>query len=203
MKTGNIIFFVLGWAAGGTAVYLYLNKRYEERLAKDLASRDRSFKKKVVQAWENTPTPTEEYPMGYPDLEGARCESDVLNDQIDIMAYAQKLRGFNYTGKNTPIASDKDEADVDKPYIISPDEYGEDHSYEQVELTYYADGVLAYDNDDIMENADERIGLSSLNHFGEYEEDSVYVRNEILRCEYQICRDERTYSDVTGRELED
>ena len=40
------------------------------------------------------------------------------------------------------------------------------------------------------------IGLDSLNHFGEYEEDVLYVRNERLRTDYEVLMDPRTYPQV-------
>ena len=33
-------------------------------------------------------------------------------------------------------------------------------------------------------------------HFGEYEDDSVFVRNNRLKCDYEILRDEGEYSDL-------
>ena len=61
-----------------------------------------------------------------------------------------------------------------------------------------ADGVLADDMDEIIEDVDEVVGEDSLNHFGEFEEDSVYVRNDERKCDYEILRDNRNYADVVG-----
>ena len=43
---------------------------------------------------------------------------------------------------------------------------------------------------------DNVVGLESLTHFGEFEDDSVFVRNDRLKCDYEILLDQRTYSDV-------
>lgn len=71
-------------------------------------------------------------------------------------------------------------------------------SYAQINLTYYADGTLADDEDDILEDIEETVGLDFASHFGEYEDDTVFIRNDRLRCEYEIQRDNRTYKEVTG-----
>jgi hypothetical protein len=63
-------------------------------------------------------------------------------------------------------------------------------------LTYYSDGVLTDENDEVLEDVEDIIGIDSLNHFGEYEEDSVYVRNDEKLCDYEILLDNRNYSDV-------
>lgn len=83
-----------------------------------------------------------------------------------------------------------------KPYVISPEEFGEGEEYEKISLTYYADQVLADENDELVEDVEGAVGFESLTHFGEYEDDSVFVRNDRLKCDYEILLDQRTYSDV-------
>ena len=65
-------------------------------------------------------------------------------------------------------------------------------------MNYYADGVLADDMDDEIEadDIDMLVGRDSLNHFGEYEMDSVFVRNDALKTDYEILLDLRNYSEV-------
>ena len=90
------------------------------------------------------------------------------------------------------------EEDKPAPYVISPDEFGGVEEYEKISLSYYADGILADDDDEVMENADEIVGLDSLTHFGEYEDDSVFVRNDVMKCDYEILLDHRNYKDVAS-----
>lgn len=82
------------------------------------------------------------------------------------------------------------------PYVITPDEFGEFEDYETISLTYYADRILTDENDELIDNVDEIVGFDSLNHFGEYEEDSVFVRNDAKKCDYEILKDIRRYSNV-------
>jgi hypothetical protein len=76
-------------------------------------------------------------------------------------------------------------------------------------LTYYADDVLALeyaDRDtgeikyDVIDDVEHTIGADSLTHFGEYEDDSVHVRNDRLECDYEILRDYRKFSDIISYE---
>ena len=87
-----------------------------------------------------------------------------------------------------------------RPYIISPDEFGENDDYETVSLTYYEDEVLADEMDELVEDVDDTVGTDSLTHFGEYEDDSVFVRNDRLKCDYEILKDNRTYFEVAGKD---
>ena len=92
----------------------------------------------------------------------------------------------------------KEEKYLDRPYVIPPEEFGE-LDYNMISLTYYADDVIADDNNEIIDHIDETIGNDAINHFGEYEDDSVYIRNDALECDYEILRSEREYSDVADR----
>lgn len=95
-------------------------------------------------------------------------------------------------------SSDRDS----KPYLITPDEFGDkyDEGYETETLTYYADGVLADDADVTIDDVDAMVGLSSLGQFGigVYDDDSVYVRNDKHKADYEILKDSRTYEAVVG-----
>ena len=63
--------------------------------------------------------------------------------------------------------------------------------------------MLAYDDDSVIRNVDKVVGKGSLNTFGEYEDDSVFVRDDDKKIDYEILRDTRTYSDVVGNEPND
>lgn len=78
-------------------------------------------------------------------------------------------------------------------YIIDENDFGDTEDYETITLTYFADGVLADDNDEIIEDVTAAVGESTLEHF---EGDIMYVRNRNRECDYEIFRDLRSYSDV-------
>ena len=84
-----------------------------------------------------------------------------------------------------------------RPYVIKPDEFGELDGYETRTLTYYADGYLVDPIDDeIIEEIEELVSFDVFNHFGEYEEDAVYVRNDVGQCDYEILQDEGNFEDI-------
>lgn len=79
---------------------------------------------------------------------------------------------------------------VERPYVITPDEYGENDEYNRVTLTYYqGNDVVADDTDEPLEDLEDTIGADSLSHFGEYEDDTVFVRNDRRRTDYEILLD--------------
>ena len=62
-------------------------------------------------------------------------------------------------------------------------------------LTYYADGVLEDEYWNVIENPEDIVGDEFMNHFGEYADDVVYIRNEELKTDYEITRDKRTHAE--------
>ena len=90
------------------------------------------------------------------------------------------------------------EGAAEEPYTISPDDFGEEDGYDTETLTYYADGILADDQDNLIDSVDKMVGLESLDKFGEYEDDVVYVRNEQYKCDYEILIDLRRWEDVVA-----
>lgn len=92
----------------------------------------------------------------------------------------------------------KEHAVKSKPSIISPDDYGEIDYYDQTEFMYMADGVLLNEEQEIVDNYERLIG-DALQHFGEYEEDSVYVQNDRLKLYIAILKDERKSTELPKR----
>ena len=96
-----------------------------------------------------------------------------------------------YTSKNefqTPM--------YDDPFVIDPSEFGENPEYDTETLTYFADGVLVDDVDDVIEEPDIVVGLENLKVFEEFGASTVYVRNDIYKTDYEIIRDDWNYSDL-------
>lgn len=102
-----------------------------------------------------------------------------------------------------PVKSEKKK--VVPPYVISPNDFDDhdpydDHAdYDVVSLVFYDDGVVAFDSTNKALTPIEittLIGSDSLNHFGQYEDDSVFVRNDTLKCDYEILLSLNNYEDT-------
>ena len=119
--------------------------------------------------------------------------------------------GYTEAGPDVEVAMPEDEIDenegeeeyepMSKPYVINPINYAEKDDYGCENLAYYADGVLADINDEPVDNIEELVG-DALDHFGDYEEDAVHVRNEKLKCDYEILRDDRTFSEYVTKKVQ-
>ena len=70
-------------------------------------------------------------------------------------------------------------------------------------LTYYADGVLTDDVDEIVEQPEVVVGLDNLKIFEEFPDATcVYVRNETWRTDFEILKDDWKWSDLQEPQVE-
>lgn len=188
-KTINFMMFVLGVAVGSVVTWRYVEKKYEQIAQDEIDSVKEVFSKREAEFTENTE---------------ARIKADNAKEKPSVIEYAARLSEHGYTNYSDLIDEKPEEVkeepmSVDKPYVIAPEEFGDLDDYETISLTYYADQILADDNDVIVDDVEDVVGFDSLNSFGEYEDDSVFVRNDRLKCDYEILLDQRKYSSVIIR----
>lgn len=205
----GVLIFVLGAAAGSLATWKLIEKKYKDIAQEEIDSVKDTFSKMKKNEY---PDKLEDYPdfEEFDDSDDSDDSDDVeeepkpeqkidRNNKPDIVEYAKILSETGYT--NYAERQDKKEkkgvepVEDERPYVISPDEFGEKDGYENVTLTYYADGVLTDYFDNVISNVDEVVGFESLDHFGEYEDDVVFVRNEKMETDYEILRDLRDFNE--------
>lgn len=107
-----------------------------------------------------------------------------------------KKEYVNYNKLVNNYNPSKNVVEYDDPFIIDPSEFGENVDYDTMTLTYFADGVLVDDVDDIVDEPDIVVGLENLKVFEEFGATSVYVRNDIYKTDFEIIRDDWNYSDL-------
>ena len=188
-KSLCFVTFILGAVGGSLVTYKLLKNKYEQIAQEEIDS--------VKEMYRNPQGESKKTSV----LEEQKEVAKKSMEKPDIMEYSKKINEFNYSNcykQETNMLSEEepDPKDMSDPYVISPEEYGEDDTYDQINLTYYADGTVADENNEEVENVDGIIGLDSLETFGTYEDDSVHVKNDRLRAYYEILRDERNYEDV-------
>lgn len=201
-KLANFMMFVLGAAIGSAATFQCIKKKYEQIAQDEIDSVKEAFSKREIETNEPDNTPQ------------ARVKAEPTKEKPNITEYAAKLHEEGYTNYSNvkPVIDSTNEEEEkepmiqDRPYVISPDDFGEFEDYEKISLTYYSDNILADDNDELVEDIEDVVGFESLNTFGDYEDDSTFVRNNKLKCDYEILLDQRKFSDVIKKrphEVED
>lgn len=162
------LIFSLGAVAGVAASWKIFETKYKKIAQEEIDSVKETYAKKAQKDINDEPIQEEIIS----ELEADRDEmKSLIND---------------YVGEGGSEAMD-----FSAPYVIAPEEFDELDGYEIHSLTYYADGVLTDEQNDVID-----IGIDPSEHFGEYEDDSVFVRDDFKKCDYEILMDLRTYSDA-------
>lgn len=188
-----VLSFVLGVAAGAAGMYfgmkqaceVYIDKEIEqfkadyeathkekpEEKSKDLKEMNENLEKDAEKALKKYASATEK---SISSIDTGKNEADA------------KLERVNYAKIRTPDIDKIDEIDVDKsvdcaigPVVIDPSDYMEDDGLKRVVWNYLPKENKVYSEDGTEEIMDgiELLGEENLDSFGEFEVDTLYVKN--------------------------
>ena len=196
--------FAAGAAIGSAVTWKVLKTKYDRIIQEEIESVKEAFSDRFdnsqVSDDDTAEEEEEEEKISEPSekINWSKLEDILDEDEEEYFTEAEKSEYERIASK---YASEKGGVEdmnstAKPPYVISPLDFGELDDYNQIELTYYLDGILEDDDYHIVTDADELIGPDALNTFGEYEDDSVFVRNERLCTDFQILKDYRTYDEA-------
>ena len=199
-KWMTLVTFAMGAATGAAVTWRIVKEKYEQIAREEIASVKETFSQRKIKKEENNA-----------ENIASVSQPEIKNDQGNNKSYENVLTDNGYVDDRTKsytnytlnkYRKEKEENQVvldDRPYVISPEEFDELADYNTISLTYYADGVLTDDMDEPIDPSDieDLVCEDFANHFGEYEADSVFVRNDAMRTDYEILRDMRRYRDIT------
>lgn len=195
-KTTTFLAFVLGASAGSFITWRHVKDIYERIAQEEIDSVKKVFLKREA---ETNPKKDDESSL-YPKIAACYENGESKTREKDIAEYTARLEKEGYRQYYSNDSEEKKaKTEKNTPYVISPEEFGEFDEYEKISLTYYSNHILADENDEVIEDVEETVGVESLTHFGEYEDDSVFVRNDVRRCDYEILLDQRSYSEVVSK----
>ena len=208
-KIINVLVFTAGAAIGSAVTWKFLKDKYEKIVQEEIKSVKEVFADRFNSSNEEASSEESDEEMSEEDpVSDYRkiCWDDL--EDLDPSELEEEEYQADYAGavvsKYEDIANIYKEGGADnmpnseprEPYIIEPIEFGELDGYKTFELTYYEDGILEDEDYEIVRNPEEILGPDALGSFGEYEDDSVFVRNERLRADFQILKDYRTYDEA-------
>lgn len=193
MSGKAVLSFVLGATAGAVGMYfgmkqaceVYINKEIEqfkadyeathkekpEEKSKDLKEMNENLEKDAEKALKKYASATEK---SISSVDTGKKEADA------------KLERVNYAKIRTPDIDKIDEIDVEKnvdcaigPVVIDPSDYMEDDGLKRVVWNYLPKENKVYSEDGTEEIVDgiKLLGEENLESFGEFEVDTLYVKN--------------------------
>lgn len=165
------IAFSLGVAAGVAASWRYMKNKYE-RLAQEQID-DVKEKYRGSSLYDQImydPSSEEEYIKG------------------EHSVYEKLVKGYTEQASTVEIDDDDPYSKRTHISILTPEAFGDIDEYDTTTLYYYEDGTLTDLEDNIIEDVEGTVGEDFADHFGEYEDDSVHVRNDDHKCDYEILK---------------
>jgi len=168
MNKNNIISFIFGTVVGAGVAYIVTKNKYEQILDSEIES-------------------VKEY---YEARHEERKKVAEEQKKPDLSEYKTVLEENGYVQKEEEINKEEEEEPDMVAYTINEDQFdNENPDYDKITFQYYQNGTLTDDNEDVIEEdkIEEIIG-DALNGFEDPSCDVVYVRNDILKGDYEILR---------------
>lgn len=206
MRGKTVIGFLVGLVIGSVLTYHGLKNKVEAEIDEEV-DKIKEFYKDQLEKQQAEYFEKEEY---------LKSKVDLADDKGIVVS---KIINLNNIEKFEEVPNEDTDNDIDespsgafevfkddiiaqdKPFVIEEDRVGEYISYDLISLIYFSDGVLTDDWEVPVENPDETVGKEYIEYF-ETGEDVVYVRNDKLKCEFEITRDLRTYEEVKEEGIE-
>ena len=194
----SIAAFVIGLSVGAVGTYLALKSKKEalEERCESLEERIEGY----LESSDSNPQTSDDKDDSSISSEQHHWLSDDPSKEIGKVGDIIESNGYTmYSDSEKEIDSKgrKIDEDLDAPKVIKPDEFGDDPDYDTASLYYFTDGVLTDDEYGILYDQELFVGSDDIgSHFGEYEEDAVYVKNDRFRVYYEVLKDERTYEEA-------
>lgn len=212
---GLVIGLGVGFSIGGLYISKRLRTEYERIAEEEIAQMREHFHAKVIALEEKPALDGLVRDLGYVPVVGETQGGDAA-PQPDPGAVNTRVETESET-KNVFETEQPAEEDLgegkepndgwdyqkeiaqrssDRPYVIHEDEQHE-RGYNEATFTYYeGDDVLADAADKILDNRDEIVGdcIEKFGH-GSSDPNVVYLRNEQLEVEIELCRSTGSYAE--------
>lgn len=209
----NLLIFAAGAVVGGIVTWRIAKKTYEKIIADETEAAKKSaqdeidiYKTQLEDKIDNYVKKTSNSASEESENDDDECEEveepEEEDEDEDYYAepryrydsYLNELEYFKGKGRTDEIGQ------INVPYIINETDVGDKMDYDLIHLTFYADHILTDDANLPIKDIDEIVGPEALKCFLNEFVNIVYVRNERLGCDFEICRDLRRYADCRDQD---
>lgn len=174
----KFLIFTAGTAIGSVVTWKIVRDKYESTIQAEIQAI------RELYANDNIKSSSEEDRTEESDEEEQEEYKNVI-DKCGYVQYSDKKeeQKEGYNDMNRGI------------YVIDQDDW-DDNDYDKESVYCFADGVIANEMEEEIENADELVGPDAAQWLDESGNDWVYIRNDRLETDYEVLRDIRRYSEV-------
>lgn len=212
----NLLIFAAGAVVGGIVTWRIAKKTYEKIITDETEAAKKSAQDEIdiyktqledkidnyVKETSNSASEESENDDDeYEEVEEPEEDEDEDEDEdycaeprYRYNSYLNELEYFKGKERMNEIGQ------INVPYIINETDVGDKMDYDLIHLTFYADHILTDDANLPIKDIDEIVGPEALKCFLNEFVNIVYVRNERLGCDFEICRDLRRYADCRDQD---
>ena len=183
----NAFIFLLGTGTGGAITYFALRKYFQQIADQEISDMEDYYKERFRDLDD-----LEEREKQFNEM----SEEKQLNDKVkkEYIEHVQASQYTNYSNSDPADSESPSEEDEPAPYRIAVEEFGQfpDDGWEDDSYTWYADTdevVNAYGETLPEEDVLEHLGSEFKELFEQEDTDTIYIRNEKYRRDYEIVRD--------------
>lgn len=193
-KLSSVIIFCGGVFIGGFLTWDFFKTKYEKIADEEIASVKETFEHRE-------PRPDKNYKVE----EALKGNDTYINvspgvaERVIQIIDSNSYRNYSNTAIETDKKGGTADMELKQPYVITPEQYEDNVDYTKVSLTWYNDEVLEDDWGNVLD-PDDVIGSDALKTFGQYEKDSVFVRDDDEQIDYEVLLDTRSYKETYGHD---
>lgn len=185
----KVFIFVLGAAAGSLLTWKIVEEKYKRIADEEIQSVKDAYKNRDKTVKELTNEKTKVANVSDWTMNEVKIE--------DEREYANIVEGLSYSKQEEDderyiVKVDVGE-EVIEPFVIEPEDFGEMPGYDTESWSYHIDGIVTDEEGEIVTDYESVVGDIE-KHFGEHDDDSVYVRNDNNKCDYEILRYYKPYN---------
>lgn len=193
MNAKTIVAFILGAAAGVASSMLYFKTKYEQKADAEIQEIRDLYAKKTETEEKKEDVPVTSHQVSKADdlhvtarrvSEYTKYIPKTETDQTEEPKDGIHVERIDFTPMKNP--------NPPKPYLIDSSDYGQDDNFDPLCWEWYTDGILANENDEIVDDIQEWIG-DGLKVFAETEDNLFWVRNEKYGVDIEVARSGITY----------
>lgn len=192
---GALLGAALGFGAGYLVGKLLANREAEARITSEVQAY-----KAHRRAQANTASKGDN-PLDRIAALGEDDGGDAEDDENDPLLAGINDDPYGVLSEDDGFEEVHPEPGTREPHIISRDSFVEEETelQQKISITYYdGDDTLVDERDVPMRDLAPTVGEEFWQHFGELSEDPevLYIRNRRLQIDFEITRDERSYTEV-------
>jgi hypothetical protein len=187
----SILMFIGGLVIGAGASWVYHKNKYEEMVQDEVeelrAHMKENDSKSIRKPSEDSRESVKEY-----------VEELTLEQYDESLENAKKIINYSkYSTANDEVITDE----CRPPFVVTPEDFASLPGYDTDTFYYHQDDIISNCDNEMVDDIELTFGMSIIKikeQFGVYEDDAVYIRNERLKTDYEILRDESDYVKRNG-----